>query len=375
MIVSEETSADCTYIRTPPPSLITMAAALISAALLLLPAAHSFAPPTTSLCYGSKISQHHHLHQIKRKESSYTTLHLYNKFHEYAWEKMHYNDESSDVSTVPDNLKSNKSPVKGSDNNVVACIRSMSEFRNPDATSNANVEALRLARSAFLETQTDSSEALESPMAIHVLNFVLFPQTELRDASSGAHVGLPIFGADIVSLPGNKHLVALDFQPVLPLNNEVESSAKLFPEQYSHLETKLLAIHAKYQKGSDDATDPLLAWGGDIPPQALRWFSPYALWTRLSDENAIQTVSTTVWDAYKEYVDLYFELMNAVQTDLDDGKLEIKLSGEENNSVLSGQREYLEYRRINDPARPMLQRLYGKDWAEELIDGVLFPTI
>jgi len=361
----------------PPPSLIDMAAALISATLLLLPrAAHSFAPPTTSLCYGSKISQHHHLHQIKHKQSSYTTsLHLYNKFHEYAWEKLHYNDESSDVSTVPDNLKSNKSPVKGSDNNVVACIRSMSDFRNSDATSNSNVEALRLARSAFLETQTASSEAFESPMAIHVLNFVMFPQTQIRDASSGANVGLPIFGADIVSLPGNKHLVALDFQPVLPINNEDESSAKLFPEQYSHLETKLLAIHAKYQKESDDETEPFLAWGGDIPPQALRWFSPYALWTRLSDENAIQTVSTTVWDAYREYVDLYFELMNAVQTDLDDGKLEIGSSGEESNPVLSGQREYLQYRRINDPARPMLQRLYGKDWAEDLIDGVLFPTV
>lgn len=357
--------------------MIAMSAALISAALLLLPAAHSFNPPTTSLRYGSKTSQNHHLHQIKRKESSYTTsLHLYNKFHEYAWEKLHYNEGSSDASTIPDNLKSNKSPVKGSDNNVVACIRSMSDFRNSDATSsNTNIEALRLARSAFLETQTNSSEALESPMAIHVLNFVMFPQTQIRDASSGANVGLPIFGADIVSLPGNKHLVALDFQPVLPINNEDESSSRLFPEQYAELETKLLAIHAKYQKVSDDATQPLLAWGGDIPPQAVRWFSPYALWTRLSDENAILTVSTTVWDAYREYVDLYFELMTAVQTDLDDGKLEITLSGEENNPVLSGQREYLEYRRINDPARPMLQRLYGKDWAEELIDGVLFPTV
>ena len=339
------------------PSLAAMmAAALISAALFLLPA-HSFAPP------------------LKLKKSSHTTLHLYNKFHEYAWEKLHYNDESSDACAVPDNLKTNKSPVKGSENSVVACIRCMSEFRKSDMTSKSKIEALRLARSAFLETQTNSFEALKSPMAIHVLNFVMFPTTHLRDASSGAHVGLPIFGADIVSLPGNKHLVALDFQPVLPMNNEEASSAKLFPEEYTHLETKLLAIHAKYQKGSDDGTEPVLAWGGDIPPQALRWFSPYAIWTRLSDENAIETVTTTVWDAYMEYVDLYIELMNAVQKDLDDGKLELITSGEENNPVLSGQREYLEYRRVNDPARPMLQRLYGKDWAEELIDGVLFPTL
>jgi hypothetical protein len=360
--------------------LITMAAALLSvASLLLLPnLSYAFAPPSPHpFCHHrSKVFPQL---QPKLERSSYTTsLQLYNKFHEYAWEKLHYNDESSTICTVPDNLKTNKSPVKGSDNNVVACIRSISEFSNSKTTSDDtsnNVEALRLARSAFLETQTNSSEALISPMAIHVLNFVMFPTPHIRHASSSsAHVGLPIFGADIVSLPGNKHLVALDFQPVLPLNNEDELSAKLFPEKYSRLETKLLDIHAKYQQGTDDTTEPLLPWGGDIPPQAMRWFSPYALWTRLGDENAMQTVSTTVWDAYREYVDLYFELMDAVQEDLNNGEFKI-IPEEENNPVLSGQREYLEYRRINDPARPMLQRLYGKDWAEELINGVLFPTI
>ena len=360
------------------PLLTTMAAALLSVASSLLLPTHSFAfAPSSSPTSSYRSSKVFPQFQPKFKKSSYTTSHhhLYNKFHEYAWEKLNYNDESSDICTVPDNLKTNKSPVKGSDNNVVACIRSISEFRKSDTTStNNNVGALRLVRSAFLETQTNSSEALKSPMAIHVLNFVMFPTPHIRDASSSAHVGIPIFGADIVSLPGNKHLVALDFQPVLPINNEDGSSSKLFPEKYSHLETKLLAIHAKYQKDNDDTSETLLPWGGDIPPQALRWFSPYALWTRLGDENAMQTVSTTVWDVYREYVDLYFELMDAVQKDLDDGKLEVAPE-EENNPVLSGQREYLEYRRINDPARPMLQKLYGKDWAEELIDEVLFPTL
>jgi len=354
-----------------------MAALLLVASLILPNLSYAFAPLCSSPPY------HYHCKvfpqlQPKLEKSSYTTsLHLYNKFHDYAWEKLNYKDESSTMCTVPGNLKTNKSPVKGSDNNVVACIRSISEFRNSDTRSDdkiKNLEALRLARSAFLETQTNSSEALISPMAIHVLNFVMFPTPNIRNVSSSAHLGLPIFGADIVSLPGNKHLVALDFQPVLPINNEAELGAKLFPEKYSHLETKLFDIHAKYQQRSDDTTEPVLPWGGDIPPQAMRWFSPYALWTRLGDENAMQTVSTIVWDAYREYVDLYFEVLDAVQEDLDNGELKMTISEEENNPVLGGQREYLEYRRINDPARPMLQRLYGKDWAEELINGVLFPT-
>lgn len=374
------------------------ASAVLSFTLLLLTARCSFAllfsPSGGCWCHLKSFPQ-----QLKRERSTYTTssLHLYNKFHNYAWEKMHYNDGNSVLSTVPNRLKTNSSPVKGSPDgtSVVANIRSISELRrSSEDVPAAQAQAIRLARSAFLETQTSSSEALISPMTIHVLNLVLFPATHIRDPSTNAYMGLPIFGADIVTLPGNKHLVALDFQPVLPLNEENGSISRnsLFPERYSHLETKLKSIHTRYQN-NDTPSEALLPWGGDIPPQAIRWFSPYALWTRLGDEKAIETVSTTVWNAYREYVDLYFELIDAVQSDLDSGNLNIivqkeaeeaEVCGEKeeghkklssSNPVLNGQREYLEYRRINDPARPMLQRLYGKDWAEELIDSVLFPNL
>lgn len=372
------------------------ASAVFSCILLLLTTRCSFAllssPSGGFWCHPKTFRQ-----QLKRERSKYTlSLHLYNKFHNYAWEKMHYDDDNSLLSTVPDSLKTNSSPVKGSPDgaSVVANIRSISGLRRSENAPAAQAQAIRLARSAFLETQTSSSEALISPMTIHVLNLVLFPATHVRDPSTNAYLGLPIFGADIVTLPGNKHLVALDFQPVLPLNEEGGSSRNgLFPERYSHLETKLKSIHARYQN-NDTPSEALLPWGGDIPPQAIRWFSPYALWTRFGDEKAIETVSTTVWDAYREYVDLYFELIDAVQSDLDNGNLNIivqkeseeedVVGGEEeeyhknlasSNPVLNGQREYLEYRRINDPARPMLQRLYGKEWAEELIDNVLFPNL
>mmetsp|Transcript_6000 Transcript_6000/g.12282 ORF Transcript_6000/g.12282 Transcript_6000/m.12282 type:complete len:159 (+) Transcript_6000:691-1167(+) len=140
---------------------------------------------------------------------------------------------------------------------------------------------------------------------------------------------------------------------------------------------KLHAIHAKYQNFEGDVT-PLLPWGGDIPPQAQRFFSPYALWTRLGDNDAIKTVETVVWDAFKEYVDLYFELMIAVQEDIDSGLLDAasnNIKEGADNRTWDGQNEYLEYRRLNDPARPMLQRLYGNDWAERVIGDVLFPEI
>lgn len=251
----------------------------------------------------------------------------------------------------------------------MAEIRSTSSFPSFDTSSTGCI--LRLARSAFLETQTTNNKALITPMTIHVLNFVLFPNTNIRNVITKEYIGLPIFGADIVSLPGNKHLVAIDFQPALPL----DSGYNMLPEKYSAIESSLEEIHAKYQRG--DA--PMLPWGGDIPPQATRFFSPYALWTRLSDDEAIQKVDDAVWAAFQEYLDLYLNLMRCVQEDISAGDLEIiednSTEGEGGNPVYQGQVDYLEYRRANDPARPMLQRLYGDDWTERVISSVLFPDM
>lgn len=340
----------------------------------------TFARPDGRFLITPTHPSHHLSHQGKQsiKKHSLTKTHSYRKFHDYGWNKL-IPDDNTEIDTVPEELQSNASPARGAPEgtNVMAYIRSISEF--PSLTTTGDDRAvLRLARSAFLETQLPTSEALITPMTIHVLNFVLFPSPHIRDNESDdeEYLGLPIFGADIVSLPGNKHLVALDFQPVLPLGEE--GGASLFPKQYSHLESKLEAIHSKYQKSDDACSEPLLAWGGDIPPQAERFFSPYALWTRLADDNALDTVSTVVWEAFQEYTDLYLELMNAVQDDVNAGKLKVVDAPQETddkNPVFDGQIDYLEYRRTNDPARPMLQRLYGNEWAESVIGDVLFPNL
>ena len=386
---------------------------------------------------------------------------LYRKFHDYAWDRLNGGDGESLVDdTVPEKLRSNSSPVKNAPpgTNVVATLRSASRFPFLDndnvddvvASSSSSTgggggggvgvgggsrqQALRLSRTAFLETRTPEGDALITNMTIHVLNFVSFPTPRSRvvvrrirdddgvddddddgdtaNGGGGEYLGLPIFGADIVSLPGNKHLVALDFQPVLPLYDDDDgkggggkksSSSPLIPERYSRFDAKLQALHSKYQGvvggGDDDDTPggvppppPLLPWGGDIPQKAMRFFSPHALWTRLGGSDAMDIVSTVVWDAYREYTDLYLELMSAVQDDVDSGTLEVLTAGtttagggtggggreeadDVDNPVWRGQMDYLEYRRTNDPARPMLQRLYGNEWSESVIGDVLFPDL
>jgi len=42
--------------------------------------------------------------------------------------------------------------------------------------------------------------------------------------------------------------------------------------------------------------------------------------------------------------------------------------------LIKGQNNYLNYRRDNDPARPMLSSLFGKEFTESLIEEVLFST-
>ena len=42
--------------------------------------------------------------------------------------------------------------------------------------------------------------------------------------------------------------------------------------------------------------------------------------------------------------------------------------------LINGQNNYLKYRKDNDPARPMLSSLFGKEFTESLIEEVLFTT-
>eukprot|EP00957_Ditylum_brightwellii_P055842 4230951-Ditylum_brightwellii.AAC.1 len=50
----------------------------------------------------------------------------------------------------------------------------------------------------------------------------------------------------------------------------------------------------------------------------------------------------------------------------DDDDDEIKQ--QQNTAIQNGHTDYLNYRRANDPARPMLRSLYGEEWTEQLIE-------
>ena len=170
-----------------------------------------------------------------------------------------------------------------------------------------------------------------------VLNFLIIPNTIYN---------VPFFGVDFVSLP-NSHLLVLDFQPSL----KIES-------QYSNkLIKKLIEL-----KTSCHSSLPLAE---KMSVEVARFFSPGVIWSKLpKEENSDFLIANQLYTSFKEYLDLYLEIL-----------FESKEANREMQKELkNGQNNYLKYRRDNDPARPMLSSLFGKEFTESLIKEVLFAT-
>jgi len=283
----------------------------------------------------------------------------YRPFVEYAlksWSEFasHRDIREGEIPSVPEDLRSNSSPSK---------YPPGSEVRITAGLMNPNIPTV-YGRYALIETLGDAG-ATDYFGGIQVLNFVLMPSPE---------ISMPVFGADVVSLPGDKHLIVIDFQPLrdggyLDLHPKYEGKLREIHERYSQLD--------------------ILPWGGDIPDAASRYFSKYALWTRLggskgntdgektdtNSNDALHTVQTTLYHAFCEYFDLYLEALDhELSGGGEAGNEAVALSSDQLSDRKISLTGYLNYRSENDPARPMLRRLYGDTFCERLISEVLFPA-
>lgn len=244
---------------------------------------------------------------------------LYRPFLDYAWKKLEHAGIllSSDGSLVPSDLAVNTAVAKGMPEGTVVKI-------SVDAKRGSS--PVQYGRYALLETLLPE-ENDTNIKGIQVLNLVVFGTPPL-----------PVWGVDLVSLPGNRHLLAMDVQPMVASTSSTNDD--------------------KWKAWHDTHVRDTFEWGGDLPEAARKFFSPHALWTRLSGENAIETIQTTVFAAFCAHLDLYLECVAS-------SRAETPLA--ENH-----QAEYLDYRLANDPARPMLQSLYGPEWTERVLEEVLF---
>jgi Ferredoxin-dependent bilin reductase len=260
---------------------------------------------------------------------------LYRRFAQHAWERLEKLDYLQDANIDPE-LQSNQSTPTTSNakdgSRVHMTIKALTG-------TNSATSPIRYARYALLETLPSSA----TTAGIQVLNLVVFPNSNL-----------PVWGADFVSLPGNKHLLLLDAQPMIRADEKGDNGYAQHWEEW-------------YQSHSIGDVFP---WGGDLPEKVQPFVSKFALWSRLGGtETSPETIRTMLngplYQAYCDHLDRYLQLVS------DDSRNHHSNS---NIGEYHGQKDYIAYRLANDPARPMLKRLFGEEWTEKVLQNVLFPN-
>mmetsp|Transcript_40724 Transcript_40724/g.66628 ORF Transcript_40724/g.66628 Transcript_40724/m.66628 type:complete len:324 (+) Transcript_40724:36-1007(+) len=185
---------------------------------------------------------------------------------------------------------------------------------------------------------------LEGNGSTEVLNLVAFPRVQYD---------VPIFGADLVSLPG-QDLIAIDFQPIF--------RTKEYQQKYF---SRLQLVYDTY-KGLAQNTPPL-------PEDVRGYFSPYALWIKIphSSGSSIKQTSVkrklgaSIYDAFKEYMSAYKMVLAEAEPVTDPEVL---------NEIRIKHQDYSSYRHTNDPARPLLSRFFGPEKTEKMLSEFLFDA-
>ena len=103
-----------------------------------------------------------------------------------------------------------------------------------------------------------------------------------------------------------------------------------------------------------------------MPEKVAKFFSPGLVWSKLPKlSSSDKLISNNLYFAFKEYLNLYLNLLSeSREVDINTKK-----------RIINGQKLYLEYRKNNDPAKPMLNSLFGKEFTNSFINSFLFTTL
>lgn len=181
---------------------------------------------------------------------------------------------------------------------------------------------LRKARYTYI----DGGEAAQ------VFNSVIYPAYQYD---------LPLLGIDLLSFNRKKILVVLDFQP-------------LFRDE-AYLSRHIEPMREIYERYSDLAQPFEMKFY-----DANQYFSRYLLFARVGDPDL---VATRVFSAYKDYLDLYWQMLAAAKP------LE---HPEAVQRVTCAHRDYDQYSAERDPASGLFSSYFGHEWAERFLYKFLF---
>ncbi|SRR5579883_554505 len=172
---------------------------------------------------------------------------------------------------------------------------------------------------------------IDAGESAQIFNSVIYPNY---------YYDLPLLGIDFLSFGKIKNLIVLDFQPLF----QDEAYQKKYIEP-------LKSLHYKY---------PELAQNLEMKfYDANQYFSKYLLFAKTTTE----IVTTQVFRAYQDYLNLYWEILNQAQplTDIEDIQ-----------RIVKAQKDYDQYSADRDPASGLFSSYFGHEWAERFLYEFLF---
>ena len=172
---------------------------------------------------------------------------------------------------------------------------------------------------------------IDAGASAQIFNSVIYPSH---------HYELPLLGIDFLSFGKVKNLIVMDFQPLF--------QGQAYLARYIH---PLKALHEQY---------PDLAQNLEMKfYDANQYFSKYLLFAKTDAE----TVKTRVFEAFKDYLSLYWRMLESA---------EILSDPEDIQQIVKAQKDYDQYSAERDPASGLFSSYFGHDWSEKFLYEFLF---
>jgi 15,16-dihydrobiliverdin:ferredoxin oxidoreductase len=172
---------------------------------------------------------------------------------------------------------------------------------------------------------------IDAGSSAQIFNSVIYP---------GYHWDLPLLGIDFLSFGKVKNLVVMDFQPLFQDPDYLEKYIK-----------PLQTLHNSYPDLAQDLEMKFY--------DANQYFSQYLLFAKTTPE----MIKTRVFDAFKDYLDLYWQLQSKAIPLTESKAIE---------RIAQAQRDYDQYSAERDPAGGLFSSYFGHEWSEKFLYGFLF---
>jgi 15,16-dihydrobiliverdin:ferredoxin oxidoreductase len=194
--------------------------------------------------------------------------------------------------------------------------------------SPAKIQSWSYSCSEFRKIRYTYIDAGESAQ---IFNSVIYPDPKYR---------LPLLGIDFLSFGQVKNLVVMDFQPLF--------QDEAYLEKYIQ---PLKTLHDRYPDLSQNLEMKFY--------DANQYFSKYLLFAKTSST----TVQTQVFAAFKEYLELYWSLLDQEQPLTDPSDIQ---------QIVKAQKDYDQYSADRDPASGLFSSYFGHEWSERFLFEFLF---